>query len=380
MPFPALLIHSTGVILLTGWKAEVLGDNEPREDQIKGGIPQGELITALSFSGPTSHTSHSRLPMPPQSHCLQHLNPNNDGFTFTIKTRLHKCFGATSKEIYYKKGPSFTIDSVVEAGLASLVGKKTMAELEDTGCRRYPFYPPMEGGIEQFKESSQAAKNGGCFTGNSTVEVAGRGKKKLSELKVGDKVASYDNGKIVYSEVIMFLDRNPESKRQFLNINTPSTNLRVTPQHLLIRVKDNNTLENVFAARIKLGDILLVSSEKGELHQETVIKSELVLDTGVYAPLTKTGTVIVDRVVASCYAVIESQTIAHFAFAPVRLYVNAKEAISRFYSLVTFRHSTVHAKETAVKGIPWYPFVLYKFSSYFAPKFLMYDTSDVNKV
>lgn len=229
-------------------------------------------------------------------------------------------------------------------------------------------------------ESSQAAKNGGCFTGNSTVEVAGGRKKKMSELKVGDEVATYDNGKIVYSEVITFLDRSPENRRQFLEINTASTNLRVTPQHLLIRVKNNNTLENVFAARIKPGDVLLVSSEKGELHQETVISSELVLDKGVFAPLTKTGTVIVDRVVASCYAVIESQTIAHFAFAPLRLYVNAKEAISRFYSLVTFRHSSVHSKETAVKGIPWYPLFLYKFSSYFAPKFLMYDTSDVNEV
>ncbi|KAE8573658.1 sonic hedgehog protein [Halyomorpha halys] len=229
-------------------------------------------------------------------------------------------------------------------------------------------------------ESSQAAKNGGCFTGNSTVEVPGGGKKKLSDLKIGDEVATYDNGKIVYSEVIMFLDRNPDSRRQFLEINTTSTNLRVTPQHLLIRVKSNNTLENVFAARIKLGDVLLVSSDKGELRQEKVINSKLVLDIGVYAPLTKTGTVIVDRVVASCYAVIESQTIAHLAFAPIRLYVNAKEAISRFYSLVTFRQSSVHSKETAVKGIPWYPFFLYKFSSYVAPKFLMYDTSDVNEV
>lgn len=57
-----------------------------REDQIKikGGIPQGELITTLSFSGPTSHTGHSRPPVSPQCYHIQHLNPHNDNSTFTV--------------------------------------------------------------------------------------------------------------------------------------------------------------------------------------------------------------------------------------------------------------------------------------------------------
>ncbi len=36
-------------------------------------------------------------------------------------------------------------------------------------------------------------------------------------------------------------------------------------------------------------------------------------------PLTNTGTIIIDGVVASCYANTESQTLAHWAFLPLRV-------------------------------------------------------------
>ena len=231
-----------------------------------------------------------------------------------------------------------------------------------------------------FSESSQAAKNGGCFAGNSTVEVAGGGTKLISDLRLGDEVASYDGDKIVYSEVIMFLDRNPEAIRQFFQITTNTTKLKVTPQHLLIKLQKDGTLVNTFAARILSGDMLMVTSNLGEIHFEKVIEAHLVIDKGIYAPLTKVGTVVVDKVVVSCYAVIESQTIAHIAFAPVRLYYDLKEGITKFYNFMIIHKSSVRANETAPVGVPWYPKLLYKFSSYFAPKYLMYDTSDVNDV
>merc|ERR1719411_1113449 len=57
----------------------------------------------------------------------------------------------------------------------------------------------------------------------------------------------------------------------------------------------------------------------GSLVPSRVISVETVVDSGVYAPLTARGNLVVDDVLASCYAQIDSQETAHLAFAPVRL-------------------------------------------------------------
>ena len=43
--------------------------------------------------------------------------------------------------------------------------------------------------------------------------------------------------------------------------------------------------------------------------------------SGVYAPMTEEGTIVVDGILASCYALVEDQQLAHGAFAPLR-YMN----------------------------------------------------------
>ncbi|KAF6206420.1 hypothetical protein GE061_017653 [Apolygus lucorum] len=239
-------------------------------------------------------------------------------------------------------------------------------------------------------ESSQGARTGGCFTNEGTVTVESGGRKKLSDVRLGDRVLSYDTGsdKLVYSEVIMFLDRDTTDRKQFLRLGLSGGQvLTVTPQHLVMRNKPNGTdqdVEAVFAAHLNPSDQLLVAESNGtKLVRRTLLSSELVLDTGVIAPLTSVGTIVVDDVVASCYAVIESQSIAHFAFAPLRAIKSVEAglgAVGRFFASPFSSSPTnatsglaTNAVSDDVNGVHWYPKTLYFLSNHFIPSYLLYD-------
>lgn len=171
----------------------------------------------------------------------------------------------------------------------------------------------------------------------------------------------------------MFLDRDLTSRRQFLEVTTKSARLHITPQHLVVRQTDSGP-EEVFAARLKRGDRLMVTSD-GQLIEERVRNVTLTLDRGVVAPLTRTGTLVVDGVLASCYAVIESQGFAHAAFGPLRLYVSAKEALTVIYEMAFPPVKKKASDPKLLQGIPWYPKFLYRISTYLVPENLLYDTS-----
>jgi hedgehog protein len=88
-----------------------------------------------------------------------------------------------------------------------------------------------------FPESSQAAKYGGCFSGESTVLTSSGARRQLSQLQIGEKIQALDpsTNQIVFSEVLLFLDYDPHQKREFLHITLSSgRTLTVTPSHLLV--------------------------------------------------------------------------------------------------------------------------------------------------
>lgn len=233
-------------------------------------------------------------------------------------------------------------------------------------------------------ESSQAAKSGGCFTGDSLVENSDGQRVPLSQVRVGDRILSLDmdSGKLVYSEVLLFLDRDPKQKKNYLRIRTKlGRTIKLTPSHLLLRTKNNDTAvkEAVYADEVRVGDQLFVRSAGGrEFVVDTVVHIEWFFETGVYAPLTRTGTVIVDDVLASCYAVIHSQTVAHLAFAPYRLYANVLDSIHRFWVVVSKPVSCWHEEarrqpEPLPVGIHSYAKFLYRLSDFVVPSFFMHE-------
>ncbi|XP_055381279.1 protein hedgehog, partial [Condylostylus longicornis] len=186
-------------------------------------------------------------------------------------------------------------------------------------------------------DSTQKSHVSGCFTSESTVQISTGERRRLSDLKLGEKVLSMtSNGKTKYSEVIMFLDYNMNEIMDFVQITTKSgAILTVTAAHLIMVWNlSKNQSEFRFASKIEEGDFVLVYKDD-RLRPEKVIKITLVHNLGYIAPLTREGTIIVDSIAASCYALIDSQSIAHWSFSPIRAYLSMKNLLgfsSRSYS------------------------------------------------
>ncbi|KAL6260171.1 hypothetical protein P5V15_007705 [Pogonomyrmex californicus] len=235
-------------------------------------------------------------------------------------------------------------------------------------------------------ESSSAGKSGGCFPGKSLVRTEDGGTKRLDEVRLGERIAALDSrGDVVYSEVIAFLDRSPSERRQFIRLTTKSGRvLTLTPAHL-VPVEGRSS---VFAASVQPGDRIIVSDHTGavgvinevdsQLRWDTVVETKLVLEEGVYAPLTMEGTLVVDDVVASCYAVVNSQSVAHYSFLPLRLW----HSVASFFvqrlgePQQVARPSNASRTEPTTgrgEGVHWYASMLYSMSSYVLPSTMLYN-------
>lgn len=208
-----------------------------------------------------------------------------------------------------------------------------------------------------------AIRAGGCFPGEAMVTLENGKMKRLSELRHGDYVFTVDqSGQVTPSEVLLFLDRDQHRQTTFVAIETdsPVHQLLLTPSHLIFAARDpvNSTADfsPVFASQVQMGDSVL-AHQVGEpwLHPARVVRVWQQEGIGVYAPLTLHGTLLVNGVLASCYAVFESHHWAHHAFAPLRL-------VHGFLSLLPFKDKAGNCTSQDT-GVHWYSQFLYQLAS-----------------
>lgn len=229
----------------------------------------------------------------------------------------------------------------------------------------------------------------GCFPGDSVVTTSGGEKKLMKDLRVGESVlALSDDGLLVPSKVLLFLDRSEGARTEYVTLATDAgKSIAATPTHLVLRWErsDRSQIRHakpVFAKRVRVNDTLLtvVTGDGGamRLRTERVVRVGRTEKFGLYAPLTVDGTVVVDDVVASCYAVLDNQWLAHLAFLPARMLDAARTSL---YGLVWRLGHPLSSPASAVRaaaaaadhpaqpadGIHWYPRMLYAISDYVIP-------------
>uniref|UniRef100_A0A4Y0BJK9 Hedgehog protein n=1 Tax=Anopheles funestus TaxID=62324 RepID=A0A4Y0BJK9_ANOFN len=216
-------------------------------------------------------------------------------------------------------------------------------------------------------DSSQSSHTSGCFTGDSTVLTDAGVHRKLSELHIGERVQAIDaTGQTVFSEVLMFMDRDTHQRREFVTIEADGGSLlKVTPAHLvMVWRRERSETRYVFADRVREGDHILVHVD-GTLEPRLVRRISATLSEGVYAPLTSEGTIVVDSIAASCYALIDSQTVAHLSFLPYRI---AEKVGAMFERSSTGDGLSLPRHE----GIHWYAKSLYTIKDYLIPSNWLY--------
>jgi hedgehog len=108
--------------------------------------------------------------------------------------------------------------------------------------------------------------------------------------------------------------------------------------------------------------LLGLASGNDALDADAVASVRTVRRRGVFAPLTAAGTLVVDGVGASCYAVVSSHPLAHTVFAPFRLLRNAQRAAHALWTSLGGGAATARAPLAAAPqpvGVHWYARALY---------------------
>ena len=156
-----------------------------------------------------------------------------------------------------------------------------------------------------------------CFSEEMRVQLVEGEYKKMKDLETGDKFYNYEEkdgeGEEKFEdEITGWLDRDEQRVGKFYEIKLADARIIQLSEYHLININGHYQ----YANRASINDII---------HGSHVKEISLVFSKGVYSPLSKSGTIIVNHIRASVYSNLESHSIAHQWF---RLYHSLSPLIS----------------------------------------------------
>ena len=158
---------------------------------------------------------------------------------------------------------------------------------------------------------------GGCYPGSAFIYDSNSQARRMESLQVGDKVLVITKNGIHSDPVITFIHRQPEIVEKFLKIVTKKEKiLLITADHLLfMEVMGQATA--IPARDVKIGDTVYVRGSHGS-EKDLVRSISTVYEKGAYAPVTLSGTILVNDVHTSCYFDVLSHEWSHRAMSIAR--------------------------------------------------------------
>lgn len=169
--------------------------------------------------------------------------------------------------------------------------------------------------VKNAGQSQRQDSDDSCFPGDSYVLTEKNEMVFIADVVPGTRIFSFvnSNGKMESSEVYTILHFEPNRIAQYLILKTQSGDtLKISPNHLIFL----ENLEVKFASEVKIGDVLITANG----NKSMVVDINYLMRRGVFAPVTHSGTIIVDGILVSCYASFPNHHLAHVATAPLRRY------------------------------------------------------------
>lgn len=182
-----------------------------------------------------------------------------------------------------------------------------------------------------------------CFAGTSTVTTSSGKVKKMSEVQIGDSIQTI-NGKTgevcnetvyawlhrdekltaVFEEVEIEPFENGGSSGNNNNSSSSRSTLIISSDHLIYNATTGSIVP---VHELKVGEYVYVTDRNGKgevggVEAKRITRKSLVTSKGVYAPVTRSGNIIVNNIVCSCYAkvdFIKSHELIHKVMLPLRI-------------------------------------------------------------
>jgi len=154
-----------------------------------------------------------------------------------------------------------------------------------------------------------------CFSLDSLVTLSSGHPISLSTLKKGDLVKSLDDkGEEIFTHFLGWADKGSSNVGSFLQLATENGSIALTAHHFLMSTPDPAEDPQMKRAdEVAEGDFLLAATG---LQKVTSIRR--VKRTGTGSPVTMTGDLLVNGVLASNYAHAPSHSSAHLWMTPFR--------------------------------------------------------------
>lgn len=176
---------------------------------------------------------------------------------------------------------------------------------------------PSGGNATKKIEIKGGKSSGGCYPGSAIIYDSNSRARRIESLQVGDEVLVITSDGIQSDTVITFIHRQPEIVEEFFKIVTTKEKiLLITADHLLF-VEVMGQATAIPARDVQIGDKVYVRGSHGS-EKDSVRSISTVYEKGAYAPVTLSGTILVNDVHTSCYFDVLSHEWSHQAMGIAR--------------------------------------------------------------
>ena len=180
----------------------------------------------------------------------------------------------------------------------------------------------------------------------------------MKDLKAGEKVLTMnDYGEAVYSEISMIMHRQTDvTIKDYVELKTEDGPFVILSSFHLIFISHSQA---IFSKDVKLNQYLFTYNTSSKSFKKSrIIRIRNVTKSDAYAPLSMEGTIVVNDIYTSCYAVFPNHRVSHAVFSLWRNLHRYLRPISELIESNGEYHWYPNVLRTVVNWLKILPYVL----------------------